>query len=156
MNKVEHKKNSDAVRLARLAAVQALYHMSLTEAGVADAIRHFRENVGTYLHDGDLKNDDLAVDQGLFGDIVQGVTDSASDLDGMITGAMTSTTQSERLEPLLRAILRAGLFELRNMPQNPIGTIINDYVDVAHAFFDAKEPGLVNAVLDRVGKTLRS
>lgn len=153
-NSVSEKKEN-SVRLARLAAVQALYQMALTDAKVADAIRHFRENPETYLNDVEGAGDDLAIDQGLFADIVQGVTDQSADIDGMITGAMTSASQAERLEPLLRAILRAGLFELRNHASMSSGIIISDYVDVTHAFFDAKEPGLVNAVLDRVGKSLR-
>ena len=56
---------------------------------------------------------------------------------------------------LLRAILRAGAYELLNHGDTAAGIIINDYVDVAHAFFDAKEPGLVNAILDKMGKKLR-
>ena len=60
------------------------------------------------------------------------------------------------MEPLLKAILRAGTFELQHRGLTSTGVIVNDYIDVAHSFFDAKEPGLVNAVLDKLAKTLRA
>ena len=62
----------------------------------------------------------------------------------------------DRMEVLLRAILRAGAYELHHHAKIPAAVLINDYVDVAHAFFDAKEPGLVNGVLDKLAKSLRS
>ena len=74
----------------------------------------------------------------------------------MIAGAVDARLSPQRLEPLLKAILRAGTYELQHCSDVSTGVIVNDYVDVAHGFFDAKEPGLVNAVLDRLAKTLRS
>ena len=91
----------------------------------------------------------------MFGDIVTGVTQNTTTLDEMIAGALDSKFRPQRIEILLRAILRAGAYELHQHGKIPAGVIINDYVDVAHAFFGAKEPGLVNAVLDKLAKNLR-
>ena len=74
----------------------------------------------------------------------------------MIAGAVDARLSPQRMENLLKAILRAGTFELWHHTDVPEGVIVNDYLDVAHGFFDAKEPGLVNAVLDRIAKKIRS
>ena len=74
----------------------------------------------------------------------------------MIAGAFDSKAAAERLEILLRAILRAGVYELYHQSAIPTGVIINDYVDIAHAFFADREPGLVNGVLDKLAKGLRA
>lgn len=95
------------------------------------------------------------IDKVLFGSIVSGVEREAQTLDEMIMGAASSKVSAARLETLLRAILRAGLFEVRQGGGESVGVIINDYVDIAHSFFGAKEPGLVNAILDNAAKALR-
>ena len=146
--------DNNAKRLARLAAVQALYQIGLTKRPAAQVIGEFRDNPQVLFHE--LPTEDLAaVDQELFGDIVNGVTMNAAALDEMITGTMDAKAAAERLEFLLRAILRAGIYELHHHGQISTGVIINDYVDVTHGFFNAKEPGLVNAILDKLAKTLR-
>ena len=150
------KQDHAAKRLARLAAVQALYQIALTERAVKDVIREFCNHPHSLLEEHLGPGASLDVDRELFGTIVNGVSDRAAALDEMILGAMDAKSSAERLEILLRAILRAGIFELHNCPNVSSGVIINDYVDVAHGFFNAKEPGLVNAVLDRLAKTLRT
>ena len=96
------------------------------------------------------------MDQELFGEIVAGVAQNEAALDEMIKGAFDAKISGARMEILLRAILRAGAYELHHHAKIPAAVLINDYVDVAHAFFNAKEPGLVNAVLDKLAKHLRS
>ncbi len=136
-----------------LAAVQGLYQIQLSEEPADSLIGRFREDPGVLVQE---EQTMIAVDTELFGQIVTGVTRVKAELDAMIANALDPRLSIERLEPLLKAILRAGAFELWEHAQVPVGVIVNDYVDVAHGFFDVKEPGLVNAVLDQIGKKLRS
>lgn len=152
----ENSSGHAAKRLARLAAVQGLYQIALLPRAAAEIIKDFREHPAGLVQemmDGDTPS---AVEQELFADIVTGVTENAVALDEMIAGAFDAKVSADRVEILLRAILRAGAFELHYHGMIPAGVIINDYVDITHAFFGAKEPGLVNAVLDKLGKHLRS
>ena len=153
MKKVEKTPDNTMRRLARLAAVQGLYQLALMPEAADALIRRFRADPGVLLQE---EQTVIAVDTDLFGQIVAGVSEHQADLDAMIAGAVSERLSADRMEPLLKAILRAGVFELHHHAQTPTGIIVNDYVDVAHGFFDAKEPGLVNAILDRLAKTLRS
>ena len=147
-----------ARRLARLAAVQGLYRLALSEATPRQVIDDFRRDPHALLNDvagGDAELAKTSADQSLFGSIINGVTQDVATLDDMIAGAVDAKFSVARLEVLLRAILRAGALELHRHTDTAAGIIINDYVDVAHAFYNAKEPGLVNAILDRLGKKLR-
>jgi len=145
----------NAKRLARLAAVQGLYRIELTQHPANDVIADFRTHPPQIETEQGEKETLEAMDQELFGEIVSGVTQNTASLDEIIAAALDSKVSAGRLEILLRAILRAGAYELHHHGKIPSGVIINDYVDVAHAFFGAKEPGLVNAVLDRLAKNLR-
>lgn len=156
MSSSSKKKHHDSKRLARLAAVQALYQMTLIPRPAADVIKDFRTHPQSLLAESGEDNSTGEVDYALFGTIVSGVTAGVEELDGMIAGAFDSKASAERLEILLRAILRAGIYELYHQSDVPTGVIINDYVDVTHAFFDAKEPGLVNGILDKLAKGLRA
>ncbi len=156
MTNSKQNKHHDAKRLARLAAVQALYQMTLIPRPASQVIKEFRSNPQAVLVETGEDGASPDVDQELFAAIVSGVEANAEELDGMIAGAFDSKSAAERLEILLRAILRGGVYELYHKPEIPVGVIINDYVDVTHAFFDAKEPGLVNGVLDRLAKNLRA
>jgi len=142
-----------ARRLARLAAVQALYQIALTQESSDILIRRFHADPAVFLEEDAAV---INVDKDMFGIIVAGVCSHLEDLDLMISATVDAHVSSDRMEPLLKAILRAGVFELQHRTDIQTGIIINDYVDVAHGFFDAKEPGLVNAVLDRLAKKLRS
>lgn len=144
-----------AKRLARLAAVQGLYRMELTGAAVRDVIRDFRANPTEILGERTEGEAAPSVDQELFSAIVSGVTENLTAVDELVAGSVDTKLSPERLEILLRAILRAGAYELHHHGQIATGVIINDYVDVAHVFFNDREPGLVNAVLDKMGKNLR-
>lgn len=147
------KPDHAAKRLARLAAVQGLYQIALTQVLPETLIRRFRADPSVFLEE---EASGQAVDQEVFATIVAGVSTHMEDLDGMIAGATSDRLSASRMELLLKAILRAGVFELQHRPEVQAGVIINDYVDIAHSFFDAKEPGLVNALLDRLAKTLRN
>jgi N utilization substance protein B len=151
-----HKSEHNAKRLARLAAVQGLYQMALLPRPAKEIIRDFHDHPAMLLQEA-LDNELLpVVDQELFASVLTGVTDNAAMLDEMIAGAFDSKISADRVEVLLRAILRGGAFELHQHGTVPAGIIINDYVDVTHAFFNAKEPALVNAVMDKLAKNLRT
>lgn len=146
-----------AKKLARLAAVQALYQNTFEQEPLRQIIRDCIDS-----HFAGLRDDENGKaltpdpDRELFGAIVEGVANHKEELDGLITGAIDARHSVERLEILLRTILLAGAFELHHHADAPTGVIINDYVDVTRAFYNAKEPGLVNGILDKLAGKLRS
>lgn len=138
---------------ARLAAVQALYQIEVAGATPANAVGEFlRHHLG---REGE-GEDFGAADEHLFADLVEGTCARREELDRAISAALTPDWPLERLEITLRAILRAGAYELLARPEVPARVAITEYVDIAHAFFSGKEPGFVNGVLDRLARTLRS
>jgi N utilization substance protein B len=137
---------------ARLAAVQALYQIDLSGGEGPSVVREFTHHrIGKEI-DG---QDYIAADPELFADIVNGVLDRRQTLDPAIAAALTPDWPLDRLEIILRAILRAGCYELTARIDVPVRVILNEYVEVAHAFFAGKEPALVNGVLDRLAQSLR-
>ncbi|WP_316976453.1 transcription antitermination factor NusB [Shumkonia mesophila] len=145
---------------ARLAAVQAIYEMEMAERSADAVLRDFAADRwaadGT---DADAEGAGAArqvdPDAAFLGDLVRGTTARLADIDGMVAPALSADWPLDRLEAVLRAILRVGAYELFARADVPLRVIISEYVDIAHAFFDVKEAGLVNAVLDRVGRVLR-
>ena len=145
--------------IARLAAVQALYQleMSQTEAGsttsdVEKVIREFaRFRLGQEV-DGERLGE---ADEKLFADIVRGAASRQRDIDGMLRDALSDEWPLERVETILRAVLRAGAYELLARADVPVRVVITEYIDVAHAFFAGREPSLVNGVLDRLARMVR-
>lgn len=138
---------------ARLAAVQALYQIDIGGGAVEDIIAEFAA------HRPGVESDEappLKTDPALFAEIARGAVARRDEIDALITGALAEGWTMERLELLLRAVLRAGAFELLARPKTPARVAINEYVDVAHAFFGAGVPGLVNGVLDRLAHALRA
>lgn len=144
---------------ARLAAVQALYQMELGGATVEDVIAQF---VGMKPAPPGPDAEDAAIanlpepDPSLFGSIVRGVQVHRVRLHEMISGALTTDWTVGRLQILVRLILEAGVYELTERADVPPRVAINEYVNLAHAFFDGAEPGLINGVLDAVAKSYRA
>lgn len=141
-------------RVARLAAVQALYQLDLT--GGADpeiVVREFIRHRFGHEIEGDRYGD---ADPLLFADIVRGVTADLLSLDTTISAALTEEWPLRRLDAVLRAILRAGAYELLHRHDIPPRVSISEYTAIAHAFFSGKEPGMANGVLDKVGRTWRT
>jgi transcription antitermination protein NusB len=138
--------------VARLAAVQALYQIDLSAAPPETVIAEFlRHRLGREI-DGEQYGE---ADPALFADIVTGTTERRAELDSAISGVLTPDWPLERLETVLRAILRAGAYELLARRDVPARVAISEYLDLAHAFYAGKEPGLVNGVLDRLAHVLR-
>jgi N utilization substance protein B len=140
-------------RLARLAAVQALYQLDHNPGRGAEAVIHefVRERLGREI-DGEVYGE---ADADLFADIVRGVTDQRERLDETLSAALSEEWPLGRLETILRLILEAGAYELARRPDIPPRVTMSEYVGIAHAFFAGSEPGLANGVLDRLARTLR-
>jgi transcription antitermination protein NusB len=138
---------------ARLAAVQALYQMDLTQKGLNDIIREFERHwMGKEIEGDQYKPTDAS----LFRIIVQGVIDHQKFIDPTVDELLAKGWPLKRIENVMRAILRAGAFELIKSPDVPVKVVISEYVDIARAFFEKEETAMVNAVLDRLARDVRS
>lgn len=139
---------------ARLNAVQALYQMAIS-GGTAEGIIGQFDATGPK---GRADDDDEPVaeaDKVLFAELVRGTGDKIAEVDEMLSACLDDAWPVERMEILLRAILRCGAYELFSQPGVPARVVISEYIRVADAFFEGKEPSLVNAVLDRLARVLR-
>lgn len=137
---------------ARLAAVQALYQMDVTGTGLTDALAEFEAFwIGRDVEGISFK----PADNAFFRDILGGVVREQRAIDGRVDSALTQGWPLKRVEAVLRAILRAGGYELMFRKDVPPRATISEYVDVAHSFYEGDEPGLVNAVLDAVAREVR-
>ncbi|MBA9082341.1 MULTISPECIES: transcription antitermination factor NusB [Bartonella] len=138
--------------VARLAAVQALYQMDIVGIGVREiAVEYKAYRLGKDI-DGDQY---LDADFQWFRAVIAGVVQNQKQLDPMLQQKLSEEWSLSRLDSILRAILRAGLWELMNHKDIPTAVIVSEYVDVAKAFFEGDEPRLVNAILDRIAKEIR-
>lgn len=148
---------------ARLAAVQALYQMDMSQGRLEDTIRDFLSGaIGGEVIEEDL---DLETEQvvplielnaELFTVLVRGVSGMVPRLDEVINASLAQGWDPERLQPVLRNVLRCGLFELMEREDVPPRAAVAEYVDIARSFYDGPEAGLVNAVLDRLARQLRA
>lgn len=137
---------------ARLAAVQALYQMDIGGSGVLEVVAEYEAHRLGQEVDGDTY---LKADASWFRSIVAGVVRDQRLLDPMIGAALQDDWALSRVDSTVRAILRAGTFELKERRDVPVAVIVTEYVEIAKAFFEDEEPKLVNAVLDRIAKQLR-
>ena len=139
-------------RLARLAAVQALYQVALGGADPGQVLVEFLQ----HRLEEELEGVRLGeIDRELFADLVRQGAAQAETLDDMIAAVLAEDWTVERLETLLRIILRLGAYELAERQDIPSRVVINEYVDLAYAFFEGKEPAMVNGILDRLAHSLR-
>jgi transcription antitermination protein NusB len=138
---------------ARLAAVQALYQMELAGTGLNDILAEFESHrLGGEVEGAQYRPAEAA----FFRDIVGGVVREQSRLDPQIDAALARGWPLKRIEAVLRAVLRAGAYELACRHDVPARVVISEYVDVASAFVDHEETGMVNAVLDQLARQLRA
>jgi transcription antitermination protein NusB len=139
---------------ARLLAVQAVYQMAMTgiaaDRAMAEFIQHRLDAPG---EEGEAF---APADRSVFVAVAGGVARDLQALDEVIAGSLDASWTLDRLEAVLLAILRCGVFELRSRPDVPTRAVISEYIDIAHAFYGGKEPALVNAVLDRVARVVRT
>ncbi|MBI1272572.1 MAG: transcription antitermination factor NusB [Alphaproteobacteria bacterium] len=147
---------SAARRSARIVAAQTLYRLELGPEKIDDALKTVLTRTDVAVDPVEPPEGELVKpDNVLVADIVRGAAAEREKIDALIAGALDAGWPLQRLEAILRAILRAGVFELLNNPKTAPGLIITDYVDVTHAFCEGKEPGMVNAVLDKVARALK-
>ncbi len=137
---------------ARLAAVQALYQREMEATPIAKLLHEFHQHrLGATIEDATYA--DAEVD--FFNDVVKGVDARQSEIDALVSANLGAGWTLDRLDRSLRQILRAGTYELLARPDIPTGSVIGEYLDVAHAFFDSKEKKFVNGVLDAVARAVR-
>ncbi|WP_400767273.1 transcription antitermination factor NusB [Methylosinus sporium] len=137
---------------ARLAIVQALYQMEVAGKGLNEIYAEFEAHwIGREIEGDQYKPAELQ----FFRDIVKGVLDNQATIDRALDQALQGGWPLQRIEAVMRAILRAGGFELGFRRDIPVKVVIKEYVDVAGAFFGATESGMINAVLDRLARQAR-
>lgn len=161
-------KDKDAPKprsLARMGAVQALYQMDLAATDAGDVIAEFVElrftapkpdADGVLDSDPDDANTLEGADATYFADIVKGAVRRQREIDPLIDQQLRTGWRLVRVDSILRAILRAGVFELLERSDVPARVTINEYINIAKAFFEADEPKVVNGVLDRIAHKLRA
>ena len=134
---------------ARLAAVQALYQMDMTQRDLSAVLEEFLthrfESVDIY----------AGADRGFFREIVTGAAEQQTEIDAQVRSHLAQGWRLSRIDSILRAILRSGVYELLARPDVPARAVINEYVEIAHDFFGGEEPAVVNGVLDRVARERR-
>ena len=137
---------------ARLAAVQALYQREMEGTAVAPLLHEFHHHrLGATIEDAEYEEADV----GFFDDLVRGAAARAAEIDGAVSAKLARGWTLERLDKPMKAILRAGTYELLARADVPVGAIISEYVDVAHAFYERREAGFVNGLLDAIAKEVR-
>ncbi|QIB35880.1 transcription antitermination factor NusB [Ancylobacter pratisalsi] len=137
---------------ARLNAVQALYQMDVAATPLPEILAQFESHwIGR-----EIEGDEIAsADVTLFRDIVGGVVQEQRTIDPVLDAALVRGWPLKRIETVLRAVLRAGAYELASRPDVPARVVVAEYVNVAAAFLDREETGMVNAVLDGLAREHR-
>jgi N utilization substance protein B len=144
---------SRARSAARLAAVQALYQQEMEGTPLVQLLTEFHQHrLGATIDDVEYAEAEVS----FFDDVVKGVDARREELDGLIAARLAQGWTMDRLDKPMRQILRAGTYELVARPDVPVATAISEYVDVAAAFYDKREKGFVNGLLDAVAKAVRA
>ena len=138
---------------ARLAAVQALYQQEMEGTPLPRLLKEFHDHrLGATIEDAEYH----AAERDFFDDIVTGAHSRRDDIDLLISNRLAEGWSLERLDRPMRAILRAGAYELIARPDVPVASVISEYLDVAHAFYDKRESGFVNGLLDAIAREARA
>lgn len=146
------KSKSQARPAARLAAVQALYQHEMEGTLQAQLLDEFhRHRLGMEIDEAQFADAEVA----FFDDVVKGVIARLDEIDTLLSSKLAQGWAIGRLDRTMLQILRAGTYELLARPDVTTGTVISEYLDVSHAFFEARETKFVNGVLDAVAKQVR-
>ena len=138
---------------ARLAAVQALYQMDMENIGIARLLNEFHSHrLGQEIEDAQYAD----ADADFFDDVVSGVDARREEIDLLVDAKLGEQWKMGRLDKTMLQLLRCGTYELIARPDVPTATVIDEYLDVAHAFFDKKDAKFVNGLLDAVAKDVRA
>ncbi|MHA6723825.1 transcription antitermination factor NusB [Sphingomonas sp. RS2018] len=144
---------STARAAARLAAVQALYQHDMEGTPVVTLLHEFHTHrLGATIEDVEYADADVE----FFDDIVTGATTRAEEIDRRISEKLSGSWSLDRIDRPMRGILRAGTYELIARPDVPAGAVISEYLDVADAFYEKREKGFVNGLLDAIAKDVRN
>ena len=162
MNKTLSGRQARSV--ARLAAIQALYQMDLAGTDAGEVIEEYvalrfaaAPADAPETDDADEGRNDLeGADPTYFADLVKGVVRRQRELDPLIDQQLRTGWRLVRVDSILRAILRAGVYELMERSDVPARVTINEYINIAKAYFEGDEPKVVNGVLDRIARKLRA
>ena len=137
---------------ARLAAVQALYQQEMEGTPTARLLKEFHDHrLGATIEDAQYHS----AERDFFDDIVTGARARRDEIDSLISQRLAQGWTLDRLDRPMLAILRAGAYELIARSDVPLGSVISEYVDVAHAFYDKRESGFVNGLLDAIAREAR-
>ncbi len=148
-----HLRKANRRGAARLAAVQALYQMDIAGAGLNDVFAEFESHwLGSEV-EGEKY---LPAEAAFFRDVVAGVVRDQKELDPLIDKVLARGWPLKRIDAIIRAVLRAGSYELQHRKDVPARVVVTEYVDVANAFVDKDETGMVNAVLDQIARQFRA
>jgi N utilization substance protein B len=145
--------NHQARRAARLAAVQAMYQMELTGGEAEDVAREFIEH--RFGREEDMAEAGFP-DKEFFEAILRGVPRHQEVIDAAITQCLAANWKLTRVDSILRAILRTATYELVDRKDVPARVVIDEYVEISHAFFQGDEPNFINAALDRIARRKRA
>jgi len=144
---------SKARAAARLAAVQALYQHDMEQTALAQLLHEFHNHrLGAEIEGAHYAE----ADADFFDDVVKGALARAEEIDAAIAARLASGWSLERLDKPMKAILRAGTYELIARADVPKAAVITEYVDVAHAFYEKREAGFVNGLLDAIARESRA
>jgi len=145
-------KRSRSRSAARLAAVQALYQQEMEGTPTARLLHEFHNHrLGATIEGETYAEAEIS----FFDDLVEGTLARRDEIDQLITKRLAQGWSLERLDKPMKAILRVGSYELLARKDVPVATVINEYLDVADAFYDQREKGFVNGLLDAIAKTAR-
>ena len=148
---MSRKHRSQARSAARLGAVQALYQQQMEKTVTARLLDEFHQHrLGKVIEDDEYADADVA----FFDDVVRGVDARRGEIDDLLTSRLAEGWTLARMDKTMLQILRAGTYELLARQDIPKAAAINEYVDVAKAFFDDREAKFVNGILDAVAKEL--
>ena len=137
---------------ARLAAVQALYQQEMEGTAIPALLHEFHHHrIGATIEDVEYADADID----FFDDVVKGTNARQQEIDTLVAGKLAKGWTLDRLDRPMKAILRAGTYELLARADVPVAAAISEYVDVAHAFYEKREAGFVNGLLDAIAKDVR-
>ncbi|GAA0744640.1 transcription antitermination factor NusB [Sphingomonas sp. ABOLD] len=146
------RSRSKARAAARLGAVQALYQREMEGTSIPALLHEFHQHrLGAIIEDVEYADADIA----FFDDIVSGADARREEIDGIIAAKLSTGWTLERLDKPMRQILRAGTYELLARADVPTAAVISEYLDVTDAFYDRREKGFVNGILDAIAKDAR-
>ena len=152
MNRVKGPARLPARSAARLAAVQALYQHEMEATPMTSLLDEFHmHRLGAEIEDDQYLEADVA----FFDDVVRGVAARRDEIDSRLADRLAQGWSIARLDRTMLQILRAGAYELLARPDISVSIVINEYLDVAHAFFDDRETKFVNGLLDAIARDVR-